>query len=110
MKPSYKIIGLFQAAGLVLYVVFFVLSIQLFQRWSMLGDSASNPIFGGILVLLAFITSALICGSVAFVYPAMLFFENKKKEAVRIVIWTAIWLLILFSVFLGTGLFMTNRF
>ncbi len=85
-----------QALGVALYVTFFVLAIQ---SVSPAGVNL-GPVTGPIFALLAFSASALICGSIVFMHPVLLFFADRKKEAVDIVIWTAVWL---FSILLVYG-------
>ena len=103
MKLNPKTAGLLQAIGLALYVGLFVIIVQFVQQWFMLKAIAPHPIFGTILFLLAFVISALICGSLVFVYPASLFFGNREKEAIEAIIWTAIWLIFLFIILLIFG-------
>src|SRR4030066_174977 len=49
-----------------------------------------NPYFGPVMVLLLFSTSAMICGLLVFYKPYKLFFAGKKKEAVSVVVSTAV--------------------
>ena len=55
-----------------------------------------------ITALLMFSVSALVCGLLVFYKPYLLFFQNKKEEAVKVVVATAVSLftiiLILFEV------------
>ena len=53
-----------------------------------------------IFFLLAFVTSALICSTIAFGYPARLFFQDKKEMALRIIFWNIVWLIAAFALFL----------
>ena len=57
-----------------------------------------NMIISGMLILTFFIFSALITGSMVFVYPVKLFFiEGKSKQkAIQIVLFTTLWLVIIF--------------
>lgn len=86
-----QISGLLQALGIVLYVVVFVLVLQ----GVIPKDADLGPIIAPIFMLLAFSTSALICASIVLLRPALLFFSDRKKEAVQIVLWTAGWLAII---------------
>jgi len=66
-----------------------------------------NPYFGPVTVLLLFSTSALICGLIVFYKPYKLFFAGKKKEAVDVVVSTAIYLFV-FLILFFTTLFLTK--
>jgi hypothetical protein len=92
MKYSPKKLGLFQAVGLLLYISLFAVAVQLIQYWSKLRPAPGVSI---IIFLLVFIISATICGTLALGYPAMLFFEGKKIEAVKSIVWTVVWLAII---------------
>lgn len=99
MKNSPKIIGFLQALGLVSYVVLFVLiariGIELLK--SRFDTTPEEPFIPMILFLLAFVTSALICGIITFGYPTYLFLNGRKEVALPAVLWTAIWLVVLFA-------------
>jgi hypothetical protein len=104
MKNSPQTIGALQAIGLVVYIILFATMVT-----TVLSDPPiehKNPLLGMSLFLLLFITSALICGSIALGYPIKLFFvENKRSEAMHIVGWTIAWLIafaLLFLVYLLT--------
>ncbi len=102
MKNSPKIIGLIQALGLMLYVSLFVLGSRAVIGWLKLrfdvpGSESAIPM---IAFLLAFVTSALICGTIVFGYPAYLFFQGKKEIAIPIVLWNTLWLIVVFALFI----------
>ncbi len=59
-------------------------------------------LWGPILFLLLFSTSALICGLIVFYKPYKLFFAGKKKEAAEVVISTAAWLALVLILYLGS--------
>jgi len=61
-----------------------------------------NPYFGPVMILLLFSTSALICGLIVFYKPYKLFFAGKKKEAVRVVVSTALYLFLFLVAFFLT--------
>lgn len=107
MKMNPKMAGLVQALGLGLYVGFFVALVQFIQQWFILRPIAPNPIFSAFLFLLAFVISALVCGSIVFIYPIFLFFAEKKNETIEVVIWTAIWLIFMFLILLILGFVLT---
>jgi len=94
MKYPPKTIGLFQAAGLTVYVSFFAIIAFSFQQWFVVHDTEPGPMLAITLFLLAFLISALICGSIVFTYPIILFLGEKKTEAVKTVFWSLGWLFI----------------
>lgn len=102
MKYSAKVIGFLQAFGLAAYVASFAFSVQtlapLLQARFPIDPEPVLPIT---LVLLAFVTSALICVSIAFGYPVYLYLHAKKESAMPVVLWTALWLVVISSVVLG---------
>lgn len=84
--------GLYQALGVVGYISLIATLMQNIER--MLGrieDSFLAPI----AFLTLFSTSALICGLIVFYNPYKLFFDGKKKEAIEIVLSTAISLFVI---------------
>lgn len=99
---SYMIrLGLIQAAAVSFYC-----SLVGFLMWN------GNKIFGGgpnyfgpVAFLLLFSTSALICGLMVFYQPYQLFFSNKKKEALDLVLYTAVFLFLFFLIFLSLAVF-----
>lgn len=108
MKYSPKIIGLIQAIGVAGYVSVFALGVQLVSEWIRTQHFPANQILSTILFLLAFVVSALICGSIVFVHPIQVFFEGKRKEAIQIVFWNVVWLVVLFGLFALAGLAIIN--
>ena len=85
--------GLVQALGLLLYVTLFVLVVLNTER--IMGARMEQEVIGVISVLLAFVTSALTCGTIALGYPAYLFFSGERKKAVQIIGWNIIWLILI---------------
>jgi len=61
-----------------------------------------NPYLGPVMVLLLFSTSALVCGLIVFYKPYKLFFAGKKKEAVGVVVSTALFLFLFLVAFFLT--------
>ena len=96
MKNRSIKIGFLQALGLSIYVTLFASVIQFFSGQKL----SPNPFVSITTFLLAFITSAFICGSIALICPFKLFMENKKAEAFQIVLWNIIFLVIFFGTFL----------
>lgn len=79
-------VGALQGLLVVLYVAIFVSLVQLLD--AMPEDTA--PALAGMFFLLAFVTSALICGSLVLGYPAIVAIGGNIKRAVQIVFYTAI--------------------
>ena len=104
MKNKPKTIGALQAIELVLYIMFVATAIQTIGDFG--PEKTVNPALGVSLFLLLFVTSALICSSIAFAYPIILFFnENKRHEALTVVGWMIGWLIafaLLFVLYLLT--------
>lgn len=55
-----------------------------------------------ILVLTMFSVSVLICALIVFKKPYELFFDGKKKEAINVVVYTAVSLFIILLILFGT--------
>jgi len=100
MKHSPRSIAFLQAIGVTAYVAVFavlVQSVQFIVHPQNLGPIPTITIF-----LLAFVTSALICAAIVFGYPATLFFDGRKREALEVVGWTMAWCVILLAI-IGTA-------
>ena len=97
-----KLQGFLQALGVFVYCG--LIGLFMFNANHILGktDNFSSPI----LFLLLFSTSVLVCALFVFYKPYKLFFDNKKKEAINVVVYTSLWLLVfLFIFFLSMILF-----
>jgi hypothetical protein len=80
--------GFVQALGVVGYC-----SLVGFVIWKGNQIFDNNPGYTGPLTfLMLFSVSALMCALIVFYRPYILFFENKKKEALDLVVFTAGWL------------------
>ncbi len=102
MNTSPKLIGFLQAFGLAAYVGLFALFTQtILPILRAKFPTDPNPIVPMTLVLLAFVTSGLICATIAFCYPAYLFFHDKKEYALRVVLWSAAGLAVISALVLG---------
>jgi hypothetical protein len=94
---SIKKQGFFQALEVLAYcslVGFFILNAE-----SIIGGV--NRTFGPIIFLLLFSTSVLVCAAIVLYKPYKVFIEGKKKEALDIVISTALWLFVFVIVTFG---------
>ncbi|MDD5109921.1 MAG: hypothetical protein PHI63_01740 [Patescibacteria group bacterium] len=107
--PRFKItplfIGLLQAAGLTAYVGAFALTAQMFLEHLKNQNVQPQPVFSIILFLLAFVISALICGSIIFLYPVYIFSRGRMLEALKILLWSALWLIFFFCFLVAAALF-----
>ena len=109
MKYSPKRIGLLQAAGLALYVGFFAVLAFSIRELTEEGGLSVHPIVGVSLFLLAFVISAIISGSIVLAYPLTLFFDGRRRDALKIVFWNAVWLIAIFFAVAVAGLFVGAR-
>lgn len=95
MKKNSLFISFLQATGLAIYISLVSLIFWKGNEWF---GPATN-FFGPMLVLTLLVASALICGGMALGYPLYLALEKKKtKEAIRIVAYTTIWVIVFFGV------------
>jgi hypothetical protein len=104
MKQKPWMIGLFEAAGVVAYIISFALAVGKLQVFA--ENFSPSPAASMTLFLLAFSSSALICGLIVFGYPYILFMEGKKREAVAVVLWGAASLAVLSAACAGLLFFL----
>src|SRR4030043_2230349 len=100
-NSSIKRQGFFQAAGVALYCGLVGI---LFWKGNTIFGNAPNYA-GPVAVLLLFSFSVLICGLLVFYQPYKLFFDEKRKEAADLVLFTTGWLFFFFILFLFAALF-----
>ncbi len=100
MKHTPKKLGLFSAMGLVGYIGLFVSTAYTYVQWMESRNFSPHPLFGIPLFLLAFCTSALVCGSIVFFNPLRLFLDGESKAALHTILWTIVWLLVCIVVML----------
>lgn len=94
--PPLEWLGLAQATGLAVYCS---LVAFLFWRGNEIFGSVPNYL-GPLLFLILFVTSALVSALATLGYPFILFYkENKPTEALKLVGFTAGWL-VLFALFI----------
>jgi len=90
-KLSLEFIGFLHAAGIVAYCGMVGIVMLDGEKW--FGNM--NNYAGPMLVLTLFVTSGLVTGLIAFGYPIILFWDEKKaKEAMKLVAYTAGWLVV----------------
>jgi len=102
---SPKYIGFLQALGLAGYIGVFAMSLFRIQNWVHTRNISPHPIMGIMLFLLAFVISALICSSLIFAYPVVLFFDGRRRDALQTVLWSGLWLVTIF-LFVAIGTFL----
>lgn len=89
--------GFYQALGVALYCTLVGTFLANAGRIFPGPDRAYTPI----LVLLIFSTSVLICTILVFLQPYRLFFDGKKKEAIDLVVSTAVWMFVFVLLFMS---------
>ena len=104
MSFSPRMRGMIQAVGVALYVSLFAISVQSVQRWLTEHHIQQHPILSIILFLLVFIISALVCGALIFIKPLLLFVDGKRAEALKIILWSLLWLIVFFLIFGVAGM------
>ncbi len=101
-KLSPWVLGLLQAAGFAAYATLFGAFLVNGSKW--FGPSPS--ILGPVLFLLLFAFSAIVSTAMVLGYPFYVFWEKKNTElAVRLVAFTAAWLLFFIIITLTLLLF-----
>ena len=94
--PPHKM-GFIQALVVVLYCT--VVGLFMYNANTLFGNHPDKFI-APVMLLLLLSFSVLFCALVVFYRPYILFFDNKKKEAIDIVVHTAAWLFGFFVIFL----------
>lgn len=96
--------GFLQALGVTLYCssigLFFWTADKLFPK--------DPNFFAPVAFLLLFSFSALVCALIVFYEPYKLFFDNKKKQAIDLVLFTTGWLFVFFVIVFIVALFISN--
>ncbi|OGC93180.1 MAG: hypothetical protein A2142_09275 [candidate division Zixibacteria bacterium RBG_16_48_11] len=101
VKFSPKTIAFLQASGLTGYIGLFAVFALRMQSWgrAIEASEASHPFWAIILFLIAFVISALVSATLILGYPIHLFFDGRKSEALKIVFWSAAWLVVYLGIF-----------
>ena len=100
MEKRYSLgfIAFLQSLGLVVYISLIALLFFQGEKWF---GKVSNY-WGPLLFLTIFVTSALVSALLTLGYPIILFWEKKKTvEALKLVIYTAGWLIFFVLIFIG---------
>jgi hypothetical protein len=106
MKRSPVFTAFLQVAGVVVYILIFTLTVNYASGF--LSDSEPySQVMNMSFFLLAFVTSALICGSLVLGYPIYLLLGNEKRKAVTIVLWSAVWFVVILLL-VAAGIFLAQ--
>ena len=89
--------SLLQALGTTAYVSLVALIFWRGNQWF----GKMNPYLGPVLVLTLLVISAIICALIVFAKPFLLWQTKKPKKALKLVAYTAGWLVLFFFVTLG---------
>jgi hypothetical protein len=100
LNSSLKRQGFIQAAGVALYCS--IIGILFWKGNEIFGNVPNYA--GPVAFLLLFLFSALICGLLVFYQPYKLFFDEKRKEAADLVLFTTGFLFFFFLIFLFVAL------
>jgi hypothetical protein len=96
---NFKLIinGLINSLGVLIYVS--AVSWLLFSGEKIFGKASSFLMPAALLLL--FVLSAAITGSLVLGKPALLYFENQKSEAIKLLFYTIGWLFIITVIVMG---------
>lgn len=86
--------SLLHALGLAFYVFLVVSIMQNGENWF----GQMNNIWGGFAILMLLVLSAGVCGILVFGKPVMLYLDNFKKEAVKFLLVTLAWIMLLVAI------------
>jgi len=99
-KINPSLFGLYQALGVAFYCALIAGFIFLMNRFNF-----TPPDYVAItLMLVLLVISAAVCGLLVFGYSVYLVFNKKKNEALALLGYTFLYLLIIFIIFLITAL------
>ena len=95
MKNKLSLISLRNTFCAVIYI--FLVS-QILNNSQILFGSIDNSYIGPFVMLLLFVTSAAVVGSLVFGQAVLLFFEGKRSDSVKSAIYSVGWLFLMMSV------------
>ncbi len=97
-KHNLSKVGLMQALGVVIYC-----GSVAGLMWFM-GNSNIEPqgYLGSVLMLVLLVFSAAVCGSIIFGYPAYLVINKQVKGAIKVLLFTFLYCLVLVDIILMT--------
>ena len=96
---SESTLAFFETTGVVVYII--VGTMIMYGLQGIIRPQTMGPVWGVIIILTLFVTSAFITGGMVLSYPAILFREGKKREAVHVLLWSGVWFIIYSIIFLG---------
>lgn len=89
--------GLIQAILIVVYIS--IVSLIMNNAEHIFGKM--DNVIGPVTFLTMFSVSTLVCGLLVFYNPYKLFFMGKKREAINVVVYTTVFLLIILFILFG---------
>lgn len=96
-KLNLTLTSFLNALGIAIYIVGVAL---LMQNGEKIFGKMDN-LFGPVAFLLLFIVSAAITGALALGKPALLYFNNQKKEAIKLFLYTIGWIFLMTVIVFG---------
>jgi hypothetical protein len=84
-KTKLVVQGIIQASGVLSYI--FLLSVFMNKANDWIGED-DRGLIAPILVLLIFVFSALITGSLVLAKPIMFYIDGKKKDGIKLLFYT----------------------
>ena len=94
--------ALINTLGLLAYII---LVMNILNNGEKIFGNMPKPI-GGITFLLIFVFSALVSSLLILGKPAMLFFDGRKKEGIRMLFYTMGWMLVIIFLIIAARLIM----
>lgn len=88
---SLTLTSLFQALGVTAYVSLVATILWKGNEWS----GKMNAYLGPVLILTLLVVSAIVCALIVFAKPFLLWQGKKPKKALKLVAYTALWLIFL---------------
>jgi hypothetical protein len=88
--------ALAHAVGVVIYV--FLVALIMSYGEKLFGNQGS--LIAIVTFLLLFVLSAAVVGGLIFAQPVMMYLDDKKKEAIKMLIQTITWLFVIVIIFL----------
>jgi hypothetical protein len=101
-KMNIALTSFLQALGTFTYVLVVVMIMSNGEKIF----SSDKGLLIGVTMLMLFIVSAAICGTLVLVKPIMLYLDNQKKEALKLLYFTIGWLAIFTVVILAVAVLM----
>jgi hypothetical protein len=100
ISTHYARTGLKQAAGIIAYILLVVT----IMTQSGINEQNIPGILAPLMFILMFVTSALICGTIALYYPATLALQGKVRDALEVIAWTGVWMIAMLVILVTTAI------